>query len=118
MHGFPFACVSIGILYKKRPVIGVIFNPFLDHLVRWPTGTFSLCLTPYIQYSALKGHGAYLNLTQKLPLYPAQQLRSLSDAMIGVEWGSGRSGGVMSKKSNSFVKLAGDGQNGILLYLA
>jgi len=33
VHGFPFVCISLGLIYKKRPVLGVIFNPFLDHLV-------------------------------------------------------------------------------------
>ena len=34
VHGFPFSCVSIGLLCNRRPVLGVIYNPFLDHLVR------------------------------------------------------------------------------------
>lgn len=34
VHGFPFACVSIGLIYEKQPVVGVIFCPFLDQLVR------------------------------------------------------------------------------------
>lgn len=33
VHGFPFACISLGLIYQKRPVLGVIYNPFLDHLV-------------------------------------------------------------------------------------
>jgi len=34
IHGFPYVCISLGLIYKKRPVLGVIYNPFLDHLVR------------------------------------------------------------------------------------
>jgi len=33
IHGFPYSCVSIGLIYKRRPVLGVIFNPLLDQLV-------------------------------------------------------------------------------------
>ncbi len=33
IHGFPFVCISIGLIYKRRPVLGIIYNPFLDHLV-------------------------------------------------------------------------------------
>jgi len=91
VHGFPFACISIGVIYRKRPVIGVIFNPFLNQL-----------------YSALTGHGAYLNDTTRLPLSPPAPLPSLSNALIGVEWGHSRSNPIMSSKSDSFNRLAGD----------
>jgi hypothetical protein len=78
VHGFPFACVSIGLLYKKEPVIGTIYNPFLDQL-----------------YSALKGHGAYLDDIRtgqrtRLPIYTSRPLPSLSSAIVGIEWGSDR----------------------------
>lgn len=33
VHGFPFACISIGLIFQKRPVLGVVFNPFLNWLV-------------------------------------------------------------------------------------
>ena len=33
IHGFPYSCVSIGLIYQRRPVLGVIFNPLLDQLV-------------------------------------------------------------------------------------
>lgn len=36
VHGFPFVCHSLGLIYKQRPVIGVIYNPFLDHMVSLP----------------------------------------------------------------------------------
>jgi hypothetical protein len=32
VHGFPFVCISLGLIYKKRPVLGVIYNPMLDYL--------------------------------------------------------------------------------------
>lgn len=92
MHGFPFACISIGFLYKKQPVIGVIYNPFLNQL-----------------YSALKGHGAYLDHVQtgertKLPVFASRPLPSLSKAIVGIEWGADRAGDVFTKKVSSFAK--------------
>ena len=92
VHGFPFACISIGFLYKKQPVIGVIYNPFLDQL-----------------YSALKGHGAFLDHVKtgertKLPVYASRPLPSLSKAIIGIEWGADRSPDVFNKKLSSFAK--------------
>ncbi|XP_037090142.1 inositol monophosphatase 1-like isoform X1 [Pollicipes pollicipes] len=44
VHSFPFVCVSIGLTVNKEPVVGVIYNPILDHM-----------------YHARKGCGAFLN---------------------------------------------------------
>ncbi|KZS93045.1 inositol monophosphatase [Sistotremastrum niveocremeum HHB9708] len=94
VHGFPFVCISLGLIYKKRPTIGVIYNPFLDQL-----------------YTGLTGHGSHLtqrNQTHRLPLHAPGPLKSLHDALIAVEWGSDRSRDVMDLKSQSFVRLAGN----------
>lgn len=71
----------------------MIYNPFLSQL-----------------YTAVRGHGAFLNQEQRLPLsYPDYlPLEKLSDALIGVEWGSDRSKATLKKKTNTFVKLTGD----------
>ncbi|SCV67533.1 BQ2448_5144 [Microbotryum intermedium] len=93
IHGFDHVCVSIGFTYEAVPVIGVIFNPFLNKL-----------------YSAIKGQGAFLNKTIRLPLsHPKPPpLASLSDALIAVEWGSDRSAKIISHKASTFSRLAGD----------
>lgn len=44
VHGYPFVTVSIGLLIEKVPVVGVIYNPFLEEL-----------------YTAYLGGGAFLN---------------------------------------------------------
>lgn len=96
VHGFPFACISIGLIYKKRPYLGVILNPFIDWL-----------------YYGAKGQGSYLVKSGgpplKLPLSAPRPLPSLSQALIAIEWGSDRGKLPMEVRSNSFVKLAGDG---------
>jgi myo-inositol-1(or 4)-monophosphatase len=43
-HGFPWFCVSIALAIHGKPVLGVVYHPFLDQLFR-----------------AGKGAGAYLN---------------------------------------------------------
>jgi myo-inositol-1(or 4)-monophosphatase len=44
VHGLPLVAISIGLLIKKTPVIGIIYNPILDQL-----------------YTARLGQGAFLN---------------------------------------------------------
>jgi hypothetical protein len=44
VHGFPYACISLGLLDQRVPVLGVIYNPFLDHL-----------------YTGVRGAGSYLH---------------------------------------------------------
>lgn len=44
MHGIPFWAISIGLVYKGKPIAGVVFNPILDEL-----------------YWAERGQGAYMN---------------------------------------------------------
>ncbi|KAF8913164.1 hypothetical protein CPB84DRAFT_1841564 [Gymnopilus junonius] len=103
VHGFPFACISLGLIYKRRPILGVIFNPFLDHL-----------------YTGIKGQGSYLikglnGKPLKLPLSGSPKpLPSLSQALIAVEWGSDRNQTTICAKSSSFSRLAGDPQKGVL----
>ena len=95
VHGFPFVAISLGLIYKKRPVLGVIYNPFLDYL-----------------YTGIKGHGSHLSKNkrppQKLPLSTPRPLPSLSQALIAVEWGSDRSQITAGSKAESFLRLAGD----------
>ncbi|KAG6333144.1 hypothetical protein ID866_5940 [Astraeus odoratus] len=121
VHGFPYACISIGLIYQKRPVLGVIYNPFLDHL-----------------YTGIEGQGSYLTRNSKqpmkLPLASPKPLPSLSKALMGnilhlvdelplilindvlilaVEWGSDRGVPAILEKSQSFLRLAGDPADGI-----
>lgn len=79
VHGFPHVCISLGLIYQKQPVLGVIYNPFLDLL-----------------YTAIKGQGSHLTRrmlgsanngvleTIKLPIGgKPKYLGSLSKALIG-----------------------------------
>ncbi|KAA1471605.1 inositol monophosphatase [Dentipellis sp. KUC8613] len=100
VHAFPFACISLGLIDQKRPVLGVIYNPFLDQL-----------------YTGVKNQGAFLTRNggapEKLPLAPARPLPSLSQALVAIEWGSDRKANILQKKADSFTRLAGDPASGI-----
>lgn len=89
VHGFPFCCISLGLIYEKRPVLGVVYNPFIEYLVR-PLSVFysrhDQTLTRP-QYTGIEGQGSYLTRgtgqPQKLPLASPKPLPSLSKAQIG-----------------------------------
>ncbi len=107
VHGFPHACISLGLIVNRRPVLGVIYNPFLDQL-----------------YTARKGHGAHLSsphsgvpalaAPRRLPLARPRALPSLGQALVGIEWGSDRSKEMVEKKGDSFKRLAGDPAEGVV----
>ncbi|KAI0352243.1 hypothetical protein OH77DRAFT_1561667 [Trametes cingulata] len=100
VHGFPAVCVSIGLIANKRPVLGVLYNPFLDQL-----------------YTGVKGGGSYLaqggRPPARLPLARPRPLPSLSQALLGIEWGSDRSADMVRHKGESFKRLAGNPAEGV-----
>lgn len=80
IHGFPNTAVSLALTVNKKPVVGVVYNPFRNDM-----------------YSAIKGQGAFLNNaageTMRLPLRSAPApLTSLNGCLVAVEWGSQREG--------------------------
>ncbi|KAH9955211.1 hypothetical protein BGW80DRAFT_1189120 [Lactifluus volemus] len=106
VHGFPNACISLGLIDQRVPVLGVIYNPFLDHL-----------------YTGVRGGGSYLHTRlhpepQRLPLAPvaARPLPSLAGALIAVEWGSDRGPDAIRRKANSFSRLAGAPPHGVMAH--
>lgn len=97
VHNYPNACVSLGFAIERRPVVGIVFNPFTNLL-----------------YSAIKGQGAYLNRKTKLPLKGdrLEPLKGLGNALIGVEWGSDRDGRNWDTKIRTFDRLAKSREQG------
>ncbi|WVF68015.1 hypothetical protein IAT40_002777 [Kwoniella sp. CBS 6097] len=96
IHGFPMVATSIGLAVKGVPVVGVVYNPFLDQL-----------------YSAAQGRGAYLNQKIKLPITgKAKPLASLGQALIAVEYGSSRSPPALPSKVKTFQTLAASPDQG------
>ncbi|KAF2495660.1 inositol monophosphatase [Lophium mytilinum] len=80
IHGFPNTAISLALTVSKKPVIGVVFNPFRNEL-----------------YTAIKGRGAFLQRPNgsihKLPIRQnPTPLTGLDGCLVAVEWGSERSG--------------------------
>ena len=76
IHGYPMVCTSIGLAVHGVPVVGVVYNPFLELLV-------SPDLSVYLnaQYSGAKGRGSFLN-DAKLPIpSPPRPLPSFGQAL-------------------------------------
>ncbi|KAI4923019.1 hypothetical protein J4E90_001455 [Alternaria incomplexa] len=95
VHRYPYVSISLGLAINREPVVGIVYNPFTQTL-----------------YSAIKGQGAYLNETTRLPLSEPTKLDGLSSCLVAVEWGSDRSGNDFKVKSETFKKLAATKENG------
>ena len=64
-------------------------------------------------FTAIRGRGAYLNLTTPLPLKARPEpLTGLSNALVAVEWGSDRSGHNWDTKYKTFRRLASSAEDG------
>ena len=110
VHGFPHACISLGLIDHRVPVLGVIYNPFLEHLytgVRG-AGSFLHTHTPAALDTDTPTSSA-IGVPQRLPLAPAsgRPLPSLAGALIAVEWGLGRAKEPLRCQVDSFSRLAG-----------
>ncbi|KAL5114434.1 hypothetical protein ACEQ8H_007689 [Pleosporales sp. CAS-2024a] len=96
VHRYPYVSISLGLALDLEPSIGIVYNPFTSTL-----------------YSAIKGKGAYLNQTHKLPLStPPAPLDTLNSCLVAVEWGSDRSGNDFYVKTETFKRLAATKENG------
>lgn len=79
--GVPNCAISLALTLDKKPVVGVVYNPFRGDL-----------------YHAVKEQGAYLTKTAtglkvKLPVQPVSPpMPSLNSCLVAVEWGNQRSG--------------------------
>ena len=69
VHGFPFVCICVGLVVKKEPVLGVVYNPILNEM-----------------YHGIKGKGSYMN-DKKLPLIKNTPLKSLQKSLFITEFG-------------------------------
>ncbi|KAI9736257.1 MAG: hypothetical protein M1834_001143 [Cirrosporium novae-zelandiae] len=101
VHSFPNVCISLGFTVNYTPVVGVIFNPFQSLL-----------------YSAISGSGATVtnvltSKTQPLPLKQTPEpLTGLQNSLVAVEWGSDRNGNNWKTKTETFLKLAAEIEDG------
>ena len=68
VHGFPFVCICVGLVVKKEPILGIIYNPILNEM-----------------YWGIKDKGAFMN-NKKLPLIKNTPLKSLKNSLIITEF--------------------------------
>ncbi|WPH02037.1 Hypothetical protein R9X50_00489200 [Acrodontium crateriforme] len=98
-HGNPYFCVSLGLAIARKPVVGVIYNPYTKTL-----------------YTGIDGQGSFLTDAThdrvRLPLRPPEPLRDLSHCLVAVEWGSDRDGNDYDVKTATFNKLCATKANG------
>ena len=98
-HGHPYVCVSLGLAVDKKPVVGVIYNPFTKAL-----------------YTGIKGKGSYLTDAShdhsRLPLKDPEPMQDLSHCLLAVEWGSDRDGNDYDVKVKTFRKLCASKESG------
>lgn len=101
VHGFPYTCISIGVVVNGEAKIGVVYAPFLDTL-----------------YHGCKGKGSFVSCPhnpapRRLPLENPPQLTDLNQALVAFEWGSDRRAHILDKKLASFRKITGDTTGGV-----
>ncbi|KAK5073991.1 hypothetical protein LTR64_006868 [Lithohypha guttulata] len=97
-HAFPMFCVSIALVVRQKPVIGVICAPMLNQL-----------------FSACQSKGAWLNERTRLPLL-GQSIGPLpknapGKCIFSCEWGKDRRDspeGNLHRKVNTFVNMASE----------
>ncbi|KAL2038771.1 hypothetical protein N7G274_008529 [Stereocaulon virgatum] len=118
VHGHPYISISMAFAYDCRPLVGIVYNPFTQHLYHAVHGRGSFLTAPSIPTShpPLPGHGesnveavvsAYTRT--RLPLSnPVPPLQGLKQALVAIEWGNERSGNNWKTKTKSFSSLAGD----------
>ena len=87
VHGFPFCCVSIGLVIRHIPVVGVIYNPILNEM-----------------YTAASGHGAFLNGTP-IRQSPPKSYKPLSQSIISCEFGNERTDAILDPKLETIRKI-------------
>lgn len=101
VHGFPYTCISIGVVLDKEPMVGVVYAPFMDTL-----------------YHGLKGKGSWVSsphhpTPRKLPLENPAPLTDLNQALVAFEWGSDRRSSILDRKLASFRRITGDSDGGV-----
>ncbi|KAF2457964.1 hypothetical protein BDY21DRAFT_320351 [Lineolata rhizophorae] len=89
VHSYPYVSISLGLTIDREPVLGVVYNPFTQTL-----------------YSAIKGSGAFMNRSTRLPLRSAvPPLGRVSNALVCSEWGSARAGNDFAVRCATYAAL-------------
>ncbi|OAK94713.1 hypothetical protein IQ06DRAFT_353139 [Phaeosphaeriaceae sp. SRC1lsM3a] len=99
--GVPNCAISLALTINKKPVVGVVYNPFRGDM-----------------YTAIKNKGSYLTKMAtgarfKLPLQPIPApMPSLRSCLVAVEWGNQRKGPNWELRTDVHKKLLTDKEEG------
>ncbi|QRC95600.1 inositol-1-monophosphatase, partial [Parastagonospora nodorum SN15] len=99
--GVPNSAVSLALTVDKKPVVGIVYNPFRGDM-----------------YTAIKNRGAFLTKMHtgarfKLPLQPVPPpMPSLRFCLVAVEWGNQRHGPNWELRTDIHKKLLTDKKEG------
>jgi myo-inositol-1(or 4)-monophosphatase len=99
--GVPNCAISLALTLDKKPVIGVVYNPFRGDM-----------------YTAIKNRGSFLTKTAtgalfKLPLQPVSPpMPSLRSCLVAIEWGNQRKGPNWELRADVHKKLLTDKAEG------
>ncbi|KAI9220046.1 hypothetical protein BC828DRAFT_384436 [Blastocladiella britannica] len=87
VHGFPYVCISMGLVVGRVPTAGVVYNPILNDM-----------------YVAHAGYGSYVN-GARLPLHRASEPASISSCLFISEGGHDRSPVALAAKLDTWRNL-------------
>jgi myo-inositol-1(or 4)-monophosphatase len=117
LHGFPNACISLGLAVGRSPAVGVVYNPFQDLLFHGVRGGGA-----YMRLNASSSYSSSSSIPapedRRLPLAGAGSasgappLRGLGQALVVVEWGSERAGPNFDIRAEVFRQLCADRATG------
>ncbi|KAI1269002.1 inositol monophosphatase [Xylariaceae sp. FL1019] len=108
VHGFPSACISLGLAVDRRPAVGVVYNPWQDQLFTGIRGQGAF-VTTGANWGVEGGKGRRSQLPLAKNPVP---LKGLDTALCGIEWGSHRDGNNYKVKTEVFKKLAAAKEDG------
>ncbi|KAL8707683.1 MAG: hypothetical protein Q9220_007345 [cf. Caloplaca sp. 1 TL-2023] len=111
VHAHPYVSISMAFVYDLKPVVGVVYNPFTQHLYTAIKGQGAFLTAPTIP-SSFPTAGQQVKSTyekRKLPLRsPPAPLPDLSHALVAVEYGNERNGNNWDCKTGTFSALGRD----------
>jgi myo-inositol-1(or 4)-monophosphatase len=99
--GVPNCAVSLALVLDKKPVVGVVYNPFRGDM-----------------YTAIKNKGSFLTKIAtgarfRLPLHPVPPpMPSLRSCLVAIEWGNQRNGSNWELRTDVHKKLLTDKADG------
>lgn len=118
VHAHPYISISLAFSHNLKPLVGIVYNPFTQHLYHAIHGEGAYLTAPSIPTSHPPRPGSGTENSEavvsaytktKLPLkMPAPPLTGLKQALVAVEWGNERSGNNWETKIKTFATLAGD----------